>query len=68
MRMSSAQLTALFEGLIGGWCGRNGRGGRWAQDELADARESLVFAGLNRGSVIHSEAWMPTPSAARTLI
>jgi len=32
------------------------------------AAGSSVFAGRNRVSVIHSKAWMPTPSAVRMLI
>ncbi|TJZ78199.1 IS66 family insertion sequence element accessory protein TnpB [Paracoccus hibiscisoli] len=68
MRISSAQLAALSKGWIGGWCGRNGRGVRWSQGERADAREFPVFASQNRVSVIHSEVWMPMPSAVRTLI
>jgi hypothetical protein len=56
------------KGWIGGWCDRNGHGVRSRQDEPANLRETPVFAGQNRISMIHSGAWMPTPSAARTPI
>jgi transposase len=69
MRMSSAQLAALFESRdwTGGWCGRSGRGVRWSRDDRLEAWSAPVLAGRNGIGVIHFRAWMPTPSAARTL-
>nr|WP_236938217.1 IS66 family insertion sequence element accessory protein TnpB [Frigidibacter mobilis] len=43
MRMSSAQLAALFEGWTGGWSGRNARGVRWWLDDWQNALKSLFL-------------------------
>lgn len=69
MRMSSARARRLCSrGWTGGWQDRSGHGARWSPDDRSDARESPVFTGQNSIRVIHFGAWMPTPSAARTLI
>ena len=69
MRMSSAQLAALFEGLdwrlVRPERGAASAGGRVIVGEV---REAPVFAGPNLERVIHSGAWTPMPSAARTPI
>lgn len=65
MRMSSAQLAALFEGLDWRLVRPEQARVRWRQDERADLREGHAFTGQVWGSVIHSVAWMPTLPAAR---
>ena len=61
-----ADWRRCSRGWTGGWCAPSGRGVRWRQGERADVREAPVLAGQSLKRVIHSGAWTPTPSAART--